>query len=174
MKVKVEKLNKDVILPLYATKGAAGFDFVANNFKMIFEAKHDKILYENAENITEHNFTGITLNPGNRALIGTGLKLEIPEGYELQVRPRSGLALNNGITVLNSPGTIDADYRGEVGIILINNSVIPLQINKGDRIAQGVLNKVEQIQWEATDKLQNSDRGEGGFGSTGITNKTTE
>ncbi len=109
----------------------------------------------------------IALLPGERKLIKTGLFIEIPEGYEAQVRPRSGLALKNGITVLNSPGTIDADYRGEIGVILINHSDQNFEINSGDRIAQLVFAKVEQAIWNLTDSLNESDRGEGGFGSTG-------
>ncbi len=108
-----------------------------------------------------------TLLPGERKLIKTGLYIEIPEGYEAQVRPRSGLALKNGITVLNSPGTIDADYRGEIGVILINHSNQNFEINSGDRIAQLVFAKVEQAIWNLTDTLNDSQRGEGGFGSTG-------
>jgi dUTP pyrophosphatase len=108
-----------------------------------------------------------TLIPGERKLIKTGLFLEIPEGYEAQVRPRSGLALKNGITVLNSPGTIDADYRGEIGVILINHSSEIFEINSGDRIAQLVFAKVEQAVWYETESLNETERGEGGFGSTG-------
>lgn len=109
----------------------------------------------------------IILLPGERKLIKTGLYIEIPDGYEAQVRPRSGLALKNGITVLNSPGTIDADYRGEIGVILINHSDQNFEINSGDRIAQLVFAKVEQAIWNITDSLTDSERGKGGFGSTG-------
>ena len=109
----------------------------------------------------------LTLSPGERKLIKTGLFLEIPEGYEAQVRPRSGLALKNGITVLNSPGTIDADYRGEIGVILINHSSENFEINSGDRIAQLVFAKVEQAVWYETESLNETERGQGGFGSTG-------
>lgn len=108
-----------------------------------------------------------TINSGERKLIKTGLFLEIPEGYEAQVRPRSGLALKNGITVLNSPGTIDADYRGEIGVILINHSSEIFEINSGDRIAQLVFAKVEQAVWLEKESLNETERGEGGFGSTG-------
>lgn len=108
------------------------------------------------------------LLPGERGLIPTGLRIELPPGYEAQIRPRSGLALKQGLTVLNSPGTIDADYRGEVGIILINLGQEPVTINPGDKIAQMVISKHEHIQWEATEVLQESGRGEGGFGHTGI------
>jgi dUTP pyrophosphatase len=109
----------------------------------------------------------MVLLPLERKLVKTGLFMEIPVGYEAQVRPRSGLALKNGITVLNSPGTIDADYRGEIGVILINLSQDPFEIQSGDRIAQVVFAQVEQAEWQLTDSLSETNRGEGGFGSTG-------
>jgi len=109
-----------------------------------------------------------TIQPGSFELIKTGLFVEIPYGYEIQIRPRSGLALKHGITVLNSPGTIDSDYRGEIGVILINHGNEPFDINVGDRIAQMVLSKVEHIQWHALGSLDSgTKRGEKGFGSTG-------
>lgn len=110
----------------------------------------------------------ITIAPGERALIPTGLRVELPAGYELQIRPRSGLAFRSGITVLNSPGTIDADYRGEIGVILINHSNEAFTINRGDRVCQMVLAKYEQIEWIATTSLEESERGEGGFGHSGV------
>ena len=109
----------------------------------------------------------ITLKPFERKLVKTGLFLEIPVGYEAQVRPRSGFALKNGVTVLNSPGTIDADYRGEVGVILINLSQENVEIHTGDRIAQLVFAKVEQAEWNEVETLSETERGHGGFGSTG-------
>ena len=109
----------------------------------------------------------IVLNPGERILAKTGLFVEIPIGYELQVRPRSGLALKQGITVLNTPGTIDADYRGEVGVILMNHGLSVVEFKPADRIAQLVLNKVERIQWLQIEALTGTKRGQGGFGSTG-------
>ncbi|MDA0984400.1 MAG: dUTP diphosphatase [Bacteroidetes bacterium] len=109
----------------------------------------------------------LTLAPMERGIVGTGLKIALPEGYEAQVRPRSGLAAKYGITVLNAPGTIDADYRGEIGVILVNLSNESFTIQPGERIAQLVLAKYEQIQWELTESLSVTDRGEGGFGSTG-------
>jgi dUTP pyrophosphatase len=109
----------------------------------------------------------ITLKPFERKLVKTGLFLEIPVGYEAQVRPRSGFALKNGVTVLNSPGTIDADYRGEVGVILINLSQENIEIHSGDRIAQLVFAKVEQAEWNEVETLSETERGHGGFGSTG-------
>jgi len=109
----------------------------------------------------------IVINPGERILAKTGLFVEIPRGYELQVRPRSGLALKQGITVLNTPGTIDADYRGEIGVILMNHGLSVVEFKPADRIAQLVLNKVERIQWLQTESLTGTKRGKGGFGSTG-------
>jgi len=133
-------------LPQYETLGAAGLDVRA----FIPES--------------------ITIAPGHRVLIPTGLYVEIPVGYEIQVRPRSGLAFKKGITVLNTPGTIDSDYRNGIGVILINLSDEDFEINPGDRIAQLVLNEVPQINWilvESKDDLSSTDRGLGGFGSTG-------
>ena len=109
----------------------------------------------------------IVLKPLQRALVKTGLFISLHPGYEAQVRPRSGLALKKGISVLNSPGTIDADYRGEIGVILINLSDLDFEINSGDRIAQMVIAKHETISWKVVDKLDNSLRGDKGFGSTG-------
>lgn len=109
----------------------------------------------------------IVLNPGERILAKTGLFVEIPNGYEIQVRPRSGLALKHGVTVLNTPGTIDADYRGEIGVILINHGLTVVELEPADRIAQLVLNKIEKIQWLQSDSLTGTKRGDKGFGSTG-------
>jgi len=130
-------------LPTYATKAAAGVDL-----KAVLEDP-------------------IVLEPLERKIIGTGLKIALPEGYEAQVRPRSGLAAKQGISVLNAPGTIDADYRGEIGVILVNLSNKAVTIQPGDRIAQLVFAKFEQVQWESTEKLSTTERGTGGFGSTG-------
>ena len=142
--MKVAIINKsNNALPSYETSASAGLDIRA-----FIEEK-------------------LTLSPGERKLIKTGLFLEIPEGYEAQVRPRSGLALKNGITVLNSPGTIDADYRGEIGVIRINHSSENFEINSGDRIAQLIFAKVEQAVWFETESLNETERGQGGFGSTG-------
>ena len=110
----------------------------------------------------------IILQPHQRVLVKTGLFISLKPGYEAQIRPRSGLALKKGISVLNSPGTIDADYRGEIGVILINLSDLDFQINSGDRIAQMVIAKHETVSWKVADKLDDSLRGDKGFGSTGI------
>ena len=142
MKVKIINRSKHD-LPKYETKASAGVDLRAN---------------------IEEPFT---LQSLERTIIKTGLYLEIPESYEAQVRPRSGLAIKHGITLLNSPGTIDADYRGEIGVILVNLSKEPFVIEDGDRIAQLVFSKVKQAEWILTEELTETDRGEGGFGSTG-------
>jgi len=118
--------------------------------------------------IRAHIEASIELKPLQRALIPTGLFIEIPVGYECQVRPRSGLALKKGITVLNSPGTIDADYRGEIGVVLINLSDETFVVEDGERIAQLVFASVKQAQWEVTTELSDTERGTGGFGSTGV------
>lgn len=109
----------------------------------------------------------IDLQPGERTLVPTGVAIDLPSGFEAQVRPRSGLALRNGVTVLNAPGTIDADYRGEVGVILINHGNSTFRITRGDRIAQLVVAPVSQATWRVETALSDSDRGTGGFGSTG-------
>ncbi len=143
-KIKVNVVNEsELALPVYETKYAAGLDLRAN-----IDAP-------------------ITLNPLERTLVPTGLKIEIPVGYEAQVRPRSGLAAKHGLTVLNAPGTIDADYRGEVKVILVNLSNEPFVINAGERIAQLVFAKVEQAELIPSLFLSETDRGEGGFGHTG-------
>ena len=160
-------------LPNYETPSSAGMD-VRANFDNIVEKFLFNTTIKEHENVridvngeTHHLIESITINPGGRALIPTGLRVAIPEGYEIQVRPRSGLALKNGITLLNTPGTIDADYRGDIGVIVINHGTEPFTIIAGDRIGQIVLNKVERIEWKEVDNLPDTIRGEGGFGSTG-------
>jgi dUTP pyrophosphatase len=118
--------------------------------------------------IRAHLVNPIILKPHDRVLVKTGLHIQLEKNYEAQVRPRSGLALKKGITVLNSPGTIDADYRGEIGVILINLSKENFNIESGDRVAQLVISKHETIQWRLSESLEDSNRGEKGFGSTGI------
>lgn len=141
--ITVPVQNESNFIPTYATKASAGADL-----KAVLEA-------------------AVTLQPLERKIVPTGLKIALPEGYEAQVRPRSGLAAKFGITVLNAPGTIDADYRGEIGVILVNLSNEAFTIEPGERIAQLVVAKFEQIDWELTQELSETDRGEGGFGSTG-------
>jgi dUTP pyrophosphatase len=137
---------KDLPAPAYATAGAAGMDLVA----AVAESEP------------------LTIAPGARAAVPTGLIFAIPEGFEGQVRPRSGLALKNGVTVLNAPGTIDSDYRGEVKVILVNTSSETFEISRGMRIAQVVFARVEQMQLQEVDSLDETARGSGGFGSTGV------
>jgi dUTP pyrophosphatase len=143
-KVTVRIINQSTHpLPAYATDGAAGMDLRA-----FLEQP-------------------VVLQPMERSLVPTGLFIELPDGFEAQVRPRSGLALKQGITCLNSPGTVDADYRGEIKVILINLSKEEQVINNGDRIAQMVVGKVERVQWEAVNEISVTSRNEGGFGHTG-------
>ena len=143
--MKVQIINKSKhATPNYETEGAAGMDLRAN----IEEA--------------------IILKPLERAIIKTGLFIALPVGFEAQVRPRSGLAAKKGITVLNSPGTVDADYRGEIGVILVNLSNAAFVINDGERIAQLIIAKHERVQWKEVEVLSETERGAGGFGSTGV------
>ena len=147
--IQIWRADLRAVLPTLATAGAAGFDLHA-------------VLPEGED---------LTLRPGERALVQTGLHMAIPQGWEVQIRPRSGLALKHGITVLNSPGTIDSDYRGPVGVILINHGDAGFTIRTGDRIAQGVLARCAAPRFEAVDSLEAlevTERGSGGFGSTGI------
>ena len=142
MKIKIVNHSSNP-LPEYSTVSSAGMDIRAN----LDEA--------------------IVLKPLERKLVPTGLYMELPEGYEAQIRPRSGLAIKKGISVLNTPGTIDADYRGEIGIILVNLSNETFVVEHGERICQMVINKVEHITWDQAESLEESERGAGGFGHTG-------
>lgn len=141
------------------------------NVKIINKSKHALPQYETplsaGMDLRANIETSVTLKPFERALIKTGLFIELPEGYEAQIRPRSGLALKRGITVLNAPGTIDADYRGEIGVILINLSNEDFTIEDGERICQMVISKHEHITWNETATLSETERGAGGFGHTG-------
>ena len=143
MTVKL-RLDGGVECPIYSTEGAAGADIkAAPGFSAVIE-------------------------PGHYLAVPTGIYPEIPSGYEIQVRPRSGLAMKHGVTVLNSPGTIDSDYRGEIRVLLINHGKAPFAVNGGDRIAQLVLSKVEIASFAVSDTLSSTERGTGGFGSTGV------
>ena len=146
MRVRIRRLAaaRDLPLPSPASPGSAGFDLRAA--------------------IAEE----VILRPGERRLVPTGIVLEIPPGWEGQVRPRSGLALRHGVGIVNAPGTIDSDYRGEVAVILVNLGEVPFALKRGDRIAQLVIARVESVEWEEADALAESGRGEGGFGSTGV------
>lgn len=144
MAIEVKIINRSTnSLPAYATPGSAGMDLRAN-----LDAP-------------------LSLKPMERSLVPTGLFIELPEGYEAQIRPRSGLAIKQGITCLNSPGTVDSDYRGEIKIILVNLSGEDQVINSGDRIAQMVIQKVERTEWKPVEELQLTERNDGGFGHTG-------
>lgn len=149
-------------LPKYETPDSAGMDLRADLWSI-----KEKFLFNARVVRDEHNIIQyIEIAPGGRALIPTGLKMALPKGYEAQIRPRSGLALKYGVTVLNTPGTIDADYRDGVGVILINHGTEPFVVKQGDRIAQMVIAKMEQITWNPVDSLEKTER-DGGFGSTG-------
>lgn len=140
--------DRSLPLPAYQTAGAAGADVCAN--------------------FPPEKREGITLAPGARALLPTGLRLAIPSGFEVQVRPRSGLALKHGVTVANAPGTIDSDYRGPLGVILVNLGAEPFHIAHGDRIAQLIVAPVVQAAFDLAESLDETERGAGGFGSTGV------
>lgn len=149
LQVSVRRLAHaaDLPLPEYGSEGAAGLDLLA------------AIAAE------------VVLAPGARALIPAGIEIAVPEGFEAQVRPRSGLALKSGVTVLNAPGTIDSDYRGEVGVILVNHGSEPFTVSRGMRVAQLVVAPVARITWRESERLADSGRGPGGFGSTGTAAK---
>ena len=138
-----EGADRTQALPAYETSGAAGMDLRANLPETLF------------------------LQPGARALVPTGLRIEIPSGFEAQIRPRSGLALKHGVTLVNAPGTIDSDYRGPLGVILINHGEAVFEVRHGERIAQIVFAPVVQARWDLAENLSRTDRGAGGFGSTG-------
>ena len=144
--VSIQRLphGGDLPLPAYETLHSAGMDLIAANV------------------------APVTLAPGGRVLIPTGIAIALPEGYEAQIRPRSGLALNHGIALPNAPGTIDADYRGEIGIIMINAGSEPFTVERGMRIAQMVVGPVTRVTWQEVDALPETERGAGGFGSTGV------
>ena len=143
-KILIKKLSKTAIIPKYETQGASGLDISAN--------------------INED----LTLAINESILVPTGIAVSIPQGFEIQIRPRSGLAAKKGISVLNTPGTIDADYRGEIKVILINHGNEPFVIRNGDRIAQMVVCPIVQAKFEQVDELSDTERGSGGFGSTGV------
>jgi len=136
------KIHDKAVIPYYSRQGDAGMDLFA--------------------------VEDYTIKPGERKLIPTGLKVEVPHGFEMQVRPKSGLALNSGITVLNTPGTVDSGYRGELGVILFNVSDKPFEVKQGQKIAQAVFTKFEIVEFEEASELSLSDRGSNGFGSTGL------
>ena len=146
----MNQLHVDIVnkshhpLPAYATEGSAGMD------------------------VRAFLSSPVTLLPGERALIPTGLYIALPQGYECQIRPRSGLAIKHGISLVNSPGTVDADYRGEIGVIVINHSVEPFTINDGERICQMVIAAYSRVAWNRVESLDDTERGAGGFGHSGV------
>jgi dUTP pyrophosphatase len=145
IKIKIKKINPEAIIPHYSHEGDAGMDV--------------------------YSVEDILINPNERKLISTGLTFEIPRGFEIQIRPKSGLALNHGITILNTPGTLDSGYRGELKVILFNTSNKSYQVKKGEKIAQIILAKYEEAEIEETNELTQTTRAEGGFGSTGLIKK---
>lgn len=144
VKIKRVREGNDIPFPIYMTSHSAGMD-----------------LYADIEG-------ELILKPMERKLVPTGIAIALPDGFEAQIRPRSGLAINNGITLLNSPGTIDADYRGEISLIMINLGDKPFPVKRGDRIGQMVINKVYHASWEEVEALEDTKRGSGGFGHTGL------
>jgi dUTP pyrophosphatase len=159
--VGFKPLFGDVKEPQYATEGSAGFDLIAHNFKKYTTHGITTELVD----VSGIGLESLVIHPGHRALIGLGFAMEIPNGMEMQIRPRSGNALKKGLTVLNTPGTIDSDYRLEVGVILINHSPNTIEITKGDAIAQGVMAYVPKVGFRTVDTLSETTR-TGGFGST--------
>lgn len=165
--LKVPVINKsDNKLPEYATSGSAGFDFCAN----VHEVK-EKFAWNCAITYNEDNIvTKVVIFPGGRALIPTGLHMAIPEGYMLAIVTRSGLGLKKGVTMANSFGVIDADYRGDIGLIVQNNGFEPFTVQQGDKVGQGIIYKCEQAEFTLVDELDETERGEGGYGHTGVRN----
>lgn len=162
MKIQLIK-NTNNELPKYETVESAGCDLRAE-----LSLVNNKFLFKSGCIVDNDVVTTVRIYPGGRALIPTGLKMALPIGYEAQVRPRSGLALKYGLTVLNTPGTIDSDYRGDVGVVLINHGSDPFDVHQGDRIAQLIISKVEQVEFEIVNELDDTARGSGGFGSTNV------
>lgn len=142
IKIKIKQIDQSLPLPQFATKGSVAVDL--------------------------YSAESLTLNPGDFRKISTGIKVAVPKGYEGQVRPRSGLAVKHGISIVNTPGTVDSDYRGIIYIILINHGPNYFHVKKGDRIAQLIINKVELFDWEITEELEQTKRGEQGLGHTGV------
>lgn len=157
--VKIKKLYTDVVEPFYATEGSAGFDIIAHNFKILYSSQYI------ASDLC--NKRELLITPHSRILIGSGFAIEIPKGKELQIRPRSGLALKTGLTIINSPGTLDSDYRGELMVTLINTSAFAVEIKLGERIAQAVLADYWMCTFDIVEELSSTERGTGGMGSTG-------
>lgn len=172
-KIEIEIVKKDdAVLPLYGTPYSSGFDLAAY-LKMTWEEfaklsyKFEKS-FESYTVIQDGDYIVVNLLPGKSIAIPTGLKMAIPENFELQVRPRSGLAIKKGLRLANSPGTVDSDFRGEITLLLYNDSEQPFKIEHGMKLAQGVICPVFQATWKTVEELSDTQRGEGGYGSTGI------
>jgi len=165
--IKIDiKTDDGVALPHYESELASGFDLMAKSFLKLFKGTKEVPLDSKLQKSISEGY--LTLRGFERVLIGTGVYVSIPQGYEIQIRSRSGYALKRGLTVANAPGTIDADYRGEIGVILINNTPFLNKIILGDRIAQGVAVSVQHVLWNKVKKLEPTSRGDNGFGSTDL------
>lgn len=168
MIIPIQLLHDDVETPKYETAGSSGFDLAIYNFKTLYvsmDYRSTDIEQHPVE--VEPGTKSMYLTPHSRVLVGCGFKIAIPEGYELQIRPRSGLALKKGLTCANAVGTVDSDYRGEVGVILLNTSNHSIFLSKGDRVAQGIITVSLHAGFHKVEALPETTRGEGGFGSTG-------
>lgn len=162
MELKVKLKHRNVKLPVYGSTNSAGIDLIADSFISKYDSNEEE------RKLDSLNLDCLHLYPNERVLIGTGLYMEIPVGYELQIRSRSGNAFKKGLIVLNQPGTIDSDYRGEIGVIIINKSNNKQTVYVGDKIAQAVLAKHERADFTIVDYLEETERGDGGFGHTGL------
>lgn len=166
MEIKVVRKHDDVIIPNYATEGSAGFDLVIDSFIKLYRGLQEISLDEHLQNSIKQGY--IVLRPFERLLVGTGLFMEIPKGYQLEIRDRSGVSLKKGLKVFNSPGTIDSDYRGEIGVIISNMTQSLNKITIGEKIAQGIITNYFPAQFITVNSLDDTKRSNGGFGSTGI------
>lgn len=163
MRIQVKKNHPNSILPTRADNGSSGKDAYVANFSRSYHVGS-----EGGKDISDSGLTTFTLYPKNRVLIDLGVSMSVPIGYEVQVRPRSGLALKSGITIVNTPGTVDASYTGKIQAIVINHGHSPFEIKVGDRICQLVVSPVVMDEWEEVEDLDNTERGTNGFGSTGV------
>ena len=168
MKIQVKKLYDDVVLPQYQTEGAAGMDLIVHGYSELHSTRVNSNDVNNPLVITQ--FEGITkviMNPHERLRVTCGFAISIPKGYELQIRARSGNSIKKGLCLANGIGTVDSDYRGEIGAILLNSSEFPVEVCVGDRVAQAVLAKHETVEFDEVSDLDETVRGTGGLGSTG-------
>ena len=164
--IKVKIINKSHHdLPAYATPGSAGMDVRAFLKEPVVLKPLERALIPTGLYLPDGP---VVLGPLERTLIPTGLYMELPHGYECQIRPRSGLAIKHGISLVNTPGTVDSDYRGEIGVILVNLSKEPFTVNDGERVCQMVITRYTRVDWEAAERLDTTKRGEGAFGHTGV------